>query len=773
MAHKFFNNFTAGEWTPKLDGRSDLQKYDAACRRLENMRVMPYGGARFRSAFGYVAKTKSAATPSRLMPFQFSTEQKFMLEWAHLALRVYSAGAAPALLQEIASPYPAAAVFAIQYRQINDVVYLVHPDYPVQRLARHADADWRLEAVDWAFPPMLDENVTETKLSLSAVDGVNVTMTASAALFQPGHVGSYWELRHLKEAASTSVSLATTSGGPFHSAAISVQGDWTANSTERWYGTLSIERSLDGGTTWETVRKFTAESDRNISASGHQEELAQFRLKYQPTGDPFGAGVWVGKAPTNYVKARAMLETTDAYVTALVKVTAYTDSTHVKVTVIDKAATVAATDIWCESAWSPYRGFPRTIGLYEQRLIFGGTRHQPNTMWGSKTDDFENFKYGEDDDAAVAYTFAASEQNNVQWVESLKRIQAATTAREFTVAAGNTDEPLTPSNIVVRSESANGAAHLQPVLVNDAILYVERQSRKVMEMAYSIEKDGYASVDLTLLAAPVTESGVKQLAFARQPDPLLLAVTENGNLAVLTYDRPQDVTAWARWITNGAFESVATLQGTPEDEIWAVVRRTIGGVPVRTIERLTPETDSKATGCWLDCAAIVDAGDAKLTTLSNPALAHLNGAQVTAVVDGRIYEKLTVTANTITFPEAVPHARRVVVGLPYVGVLQPMKLDVILASGASQGRTRRISEITPRFYKTVGCKFGPSEDQLDEVPFRSTWDAMDASPPEYSGDIKCPWNGGHDKAGDIILVQDQPLPFTLLGIGVKWEVFGD
>lgn len=762
MAWKFINNFTAGEWTPKLDGRSDLQKYDAACRRLENMRVMPHGGARFRSGFSYVATAKGG--PARLMPFQFSTEQRFFLEWGNLYLRVYSV--AGALMQEVTSPYPSSVVFSIQHRQINDVVYLVHPDYPVQRLSRYADDDWRLEAVDWSFPPMLDENLTETTLALSAISGSGVTMTASDDLFQAAHVGSYWELRHLKEAASVTVSLAGSTG-EFTSGSIQIEGDWTVVTTERWYGTLYVERRLAGSSTWEIVRQFKAASDRNVSGSGTQGELATYRLRYVATGNPFGSAVWVGSAPTAYVKANATLESQEAYVKSLVKVTGYTDSTHVTVTVLKDAASVNATDIWCESAWSPVRGFPRAIGFYEQRLIMGGSRHQPNTMWGSVTDDFENFEYDEDDDAAVAYTFAASEQNNIQWIESMKKVQAATSAREFTVAAGNTDEPLTPSNIVVRSESANGSAYIQSVLVSDSILYVERQKRKVSEMAYSLESDGYGSVDLTLLADHITGDAVTQLAYARQPEPLLLCVRSDGVLAVLTYHRAQDVTAWARWITDGAFESVAVVAGTPGDEIWAIVQRN----GTRYIERLSAESDLIADGTWLDCASVISAGGGTISSLTNAALARFNGRAVTASVDGRVFPTLTVTSNTITFPESVPNAGRVVVGLPYVGVMQPMKLDVILSSGPSQGRKRRISEITARFLSSKGGVFGADENTLDDIPYASGWN--DVPEAEFTGDVRCPWNGGHDKDGNLILIQDKPWPFTLLGFAVKWEVFGD
>lgn len=778
--HKFVNNFTAGEWTPFLDGRSDLEKYDNACRTLENMRPLPYGGARIRSGLKYIAAAKTADTPVRLIPFNFSTGTRFVIEMSDLYLRFYSngtqvlSGGSP---YQIASPYAHGQVFVVQFKQINDVMYLVHPSHPPYKLSRVTDTNWTLAAVDWSYPPLREENTTSTTLAAGATTGTGVALVASAALFDANHVGAYFEIRHLREGNSVELSLSATSGTT-NSSALTVKGDWSLITTERWYGELLIERSTDGGSTWETVRKLLSSADRNATANGTETEECQLRLTYTATGDPYGASVWVGTAPTSYVLANAKLESSEAYASGLVKITAVTNSTNAVCTVVQTVASTAATDIWSEGAWSAYRGYPAAVGLFEQRMFYGATSERPTRFWGSKTGDFENFTYGEDDDAAVAFDIATTESNPIKWIESLQRIQIGTGGGEYAAASGSNDEPLTPSNISVRGQSAYGSGDYQPILVNDAVVFLQRQNRRLREMTYDIQRDGYVAPDLTLLAEHVTEDGFIQLAFARQPDPLILA-SNGGELAVCTYNREQNIVAWARYVIArtlstdvGGIESVCSIYGSPADEIWCVVRVVVNGSQKRYVCRFADETESKLTAALLDLHVT--------GTLTNPwngtisGLSHLEGETVRLVVAGAVIGDYTVASGAITVDvNKVSTLGPYVVGLAYTAKLQPMKMDIVMANGPSQGRTRRISNITIRFINSLGCKFGPSLTNLETVNFRSTTDLMDASAPLFTGDKTLAFNGGHDKGADLFIVQDQPLPFTVLGLSVKAEIFGD
>jgi hypothetical protein len=183
----------------------------------------------------------------------------------------------------------------------------------------------------------------------------------------------------------------------------------------------------------------------------------------------------------------------------------------------------------------------------------------------------------------------------------------------------------------------------------------------------------------------------------------------------------------------------------------------------------------KETGCWLDCAKLYTNGGS-VWNGSLTGLAYLNGETVTVVVDGATLGTgvpsggtLVCTAMEGFVTGMTPGYIRV--GLPYTGVLQPMKMDIVMKDGPSQGRTRKIETITARVSNSLGFSVGPTVALAKQVPFRSTVNPMDASPPLRSEDIKVYPNTGYDKSGDFVIVQNNPLPLTVLGLSVAWDIF--
>lgn len=777
-SHKFLNNFTGGEWSPLLDGRSDLAKYDSACRSLQNYRVMSHGGARYRTGFYHHTATKSDGA-ARLIPFQFSVNTRFMMEFGNLYVRFYPAGSAavPGTAIEIVSVYALADVFDIQFKQINDIVYLTHPSYPPQKLKRigsaGVSADWVFEetysgfdGIDYTWPPMLDENVSTITMALGATTG-NTTMTAANGTpFLAGHVDSFWEVRHIVPASSVSIYSMNT-GGATNSSTLDVEGEWTVTTTNFWNGTLTVNRSDDGGSTWTVIRKFESRSDRNVSASGTEKDAVKLRLGWTRNAAPF-SGTWVGTSPSSYGNANAKLESQQAYLSGLVRVTGFTSTTVVDVTVVKDVLSTDATAVWSEGAWSGVQGYPRAVGLYEQRVIYGGTDLKPTSFWGSKSRNFDSFKYGALDDDALAFEIASSQANAIQWMEGGDVLQIGTEGSEVVASSGSREEPITPSNISVRTQSWYGSKAIDAVPVNEAILFLQRQGLRVREMTYSLEKDGYVSPDLTLLAEHITTGGVKQMAVARQPDPLVLIVLNDGTMAVMTYDREQNIIAWAPWVTatGDLFESVAVVYGDNADEIWVVVNRDGS----RIVERLAAESLINDEVNHLDSSITGTLYGPNIPRITG--LGHLEGREVMVVANGNKMGLHTVASGQVDFDGDTNYLGDYVVGLPYRGIIQPMKLDTLMANGPSQGRKRRISDVTIRFKDSLGCQFGIDVDNLEEIEFADVTDNAEASPPLFTGDKVLKFPSGHDRNGDMVVVQDDPFPCVVLGLAVKYEIFG-
>lgn len=202
--HKFFNNFTAGEWTPLLDARSDLAKYDSATRCLENFRVLPYGGVRFRNGFEFVASNGDKRV--RLMPFYRGDNGRFVLAFSDRKLKVFSSTGAE--VASLDSPYLESEIFQIQHKQLNDVIYLAHPEHAPRHLIWDGET-FSLSEIEWDFPALLDSNVTDVSLVLKNQDDDSVVMASSSPLFDAKHVGSYWCLFHPVPVQSASLAVAS------------------------------------------------------------------------------------------------------------------------------------------------------------------------------------------------------------------------------------------------------------------------------------------------------------------------------------------------------------------------------------------------------------------------------------------------------------------------------------------------------------------------------------------------------------------------------------
>lgn len=147
-------NFTAGEFSPQLLGRFDIGKYDNAVLLLQNMIPKRWGGASQRPGTKYASAIKDQSSTSRLLGFQFNTEQGYILEFGAQYVRIYakdSGTGAWGLLQsggvpvEKTTPYASADLSALSYTQSNDVMYLAHPSHPPQVLSRTSVATtWTL-----------------------------------------------------------------------------------------------------------------------------------------------------------------------------------------------------------------------------------------------------------------------------------------------------------------------------------------------------------------------------------------------------------------------------------------------------------------------------------------------------------------------------------------------------------------------------------------------------------------------------------------------------
>lgn len=688
------NSFNAGELSPLLDGRYDLEKYYSGCRTLENFIVLSQGGVTKRPGTKYIASTKTAADAAMITSFEFSVTQAYILEFGDEYIRFYKdggqiqndAGTAP---YEISTPYDITDLFELQFFQSADTMYIVHEDYAPRKLTRTGHTAWTLTTVDFQRGPFLDENITDTTVtatgytiaadataetftitgsgdlsdiftdnknfvvggstandgtwtvsstnaadpfiitvtgnitsdvddgSIIIVDGT-VTLTASTALFDTtNHIGALWQVSHTVDSESASGSFTSPTGGT--SASVSVQlgrrFDFTTHGSG-WTGTCVLQRSYDGGSVWKDVLPVHYENDGNASYS-ESEKVADAIYRVNMTT------ITAGTMTYNLISRSFDND-------GVAKITAVASTTSATATVQNLIGDTTATKYWSEGAWSLDEGYPSTGTLYEERAVYAATTNSPQTIWLSQSDDWDNFLAGTDDSDALKYTIASDQVNAIRWIASQNVLLIGTTGGEWKMSADSANESLTPNNKTIRKQSSFGSAYIKPVSTDNVVLYIQRQSRKVREMAYSYEIDGWVSPDLSVLAEHITQNGIDQTAYQKTPDPILWCVVD-GDLAALTYNREHEVVAWHLHTFDGDVESVAVIPGSTEDEVWILISREIEGSTVRYIEQFQPRyVAAQEDMFFVDSGLSFDGGAAVTVTSFSQAIP----ASVTAAGHG-------------------------------------------------------------------------------------------------------------------------------------------
>ena len=654
-------SFVSGEFSPKMDGRTDFEKYSSGAKTLENFLVHPQGAATRRVGTQFIAEVKSSAAKTRLIPFEFSTTQTYVLEFGNNYIRFFkdkgqilSGGSA----YEISSPYLTAELFDIKFAQSADVMYITHPNHEVMKLSRTGHTSWTLAEVEFTDGPYLATNTTSTTLTpAQAATGTNVNITASAVT------------------------------------------------------------GINGGAGFQTT-----DVGRIISFNG-------------------------GKA----------------------KITSRSSTTVVVCTITTAFTNTNPTAAFNLGAFSDTTGHPSCVSFFEQRLVFAGTIDEPQTLFFSKAGDYENMTTGTNADDAMVYTIASNQVNAIRYMKAVRTLVVGTTGGEFTVSADGTDASITPTNITIKRQSSFGSANVDAIPAGNAILFLQKAKRKIRELQYNFDSDGYQAPDLTILNETVTDTGINEMSYQQEPGSNIWCVRDDGVLACLTYQRSENVIAWSRHIFGGAFgsgkavcESIASISGTlTEDEVWVIVKRTINGATKRYVECFSDfdfdETDANDFK-FLD-SHLSYSGSAT-TTLSG--LAHLEGQTVSILADGAAHANKTVSSGSITLDRSVTKA---CVGLSYDSILQTMRIEGGAAEGTSQGKTKRISKVVLRLFETVGVKVGPSLTNLELIPFRTTSSLL-SNPVDtlLSGDKEIEFNDDYNSDGFIFIKQDQPLPCSILAI---------
>lgn len=420
--------------------------------------------------------------------------------------------------------------------------------------------------------------------------------------------------------------------------------------------------------------------------------------------------------------------------------------------------------------------YPSAVGYYEQRKVFAGGDNTPQNVWMTRsgTENQMTYSIPVRDDDRVAFKIAAREVDAIRHLVPMNNLLALTSSAEWRISAGSADA-VTPTNISAKPQSYVGASNVQPVVVNNTAIFCGARGGHLFELGYNWQAQGYATGDLSLRNADLFEyKAVKDLAYAKAPYPIVWAISSDGSLLGMTYIPEQQIGAWHRHTTqNGSFESICTMAEYAEQDMpYLVVKRTLGGTQRRCIERLLwRKVSAEVEGGqiqyshFLDCGISSDYGypSGVITGLN-----HLEGETVHILVDGIVEPPQVVSGGAVRVDRPVVVAS---VGLPIEARIRTLPVAIGGDASLGQGRVKNVNKVWLRVYRSSGIKAGQRLSDLHEYRQRTT-EVYGAPPNLVSDEIEIPidadWAQG---GGQVYVVQDQPLPLTVLGITAE-VVFG-
>lgn len=410
--------------------------------------------------------------------------------------------------------------------------------------------------------------------------------------------------------------------------------------------------------------------------------------------------------------------------------------------------------------------YPGAVSYFEQRRWFGGTQNRPNNLWATRPGTEADMSYSlpTQSDDRIAVRVAAREANRILHIVPLAQLMLMTGAAEWRVSPLNSDA-ITPESMSVRPQSYVGASNVQPLVIGSSMIYGAGRGGHLRELGYNYEAGGYISGDVCLRAPHLFDNlTIVDLAYSKAPTPMVWAVSSSGKMIAMTYVPEQQVGGFSTVETNGSIESVCVVAEGEEDICYVEVLRTIGGEPVRFVERMSERQYSELKECvYVDCAGTYR-GEAKKEITG---LTWLEGETVSILADGAVEPPQAVKDGkiTLTYPAKVVH-----VGLPFMADMKTLPAAMALQDGSyGSGHKKNVREVFFRVVNSSGTQAGPSFDKLSEYPSRSTEFAGNVTEPitdEIDFQIQPQWS----QSGQVCVRQKYPLPLRIVSMTTVLEL---
>jgi hypothetical protein len=663
--------FNAGEIDPLLHARFDYQRFQTGLETCRGFLPLPQGGVTRAPGTTYLGMARSSACI--LIPFQFAADDAVVLELTPGIMRVWRYGV-PVLKPDNSGPYELAIPYTdltpLRWVQSADVIYLVDGIHPPQRLSRFALNNWTIAPQVIDTGPFRVQNLDKDKVITANTTTGSVALTSNFDFFTAAHVGSLLQLT------------------PTDNSTIPL---WTSNEDLRKPRSILTGSLIDlvGGGEWDW------------DSEGPPPAEIPIIRRYGKNVYRLTQGNNAGENPPIHEEGEALVNndpTKWLYLNddvGIVRITSVGGPRAAMATVLRPlsiAVVASPTYRWSEGAFSDVHGYPSSIELFDQRMVFAATPSEPRTAWFSTVGAFSDFLPSVEADGAFAYTIAGSESQNR--ITGLRRgrsgLHIFALSEEYSTRSETRAQVIGPTTAVFGLDGSSGAAPGRPIAPDGDPIFITRDGRKVMLITYDLQRDANRELNLIRASQHIGAVGLKKIVWQQSPEPRAWILRDGGDLAVMIYDASEEILGWSTHSVDGEILDICVTQNPDgsKDEVYLVVSRNIAGGPlVTSIERLD-------FGHHLMMARVVDLRTTLGPSVNTISVPWLSGGQIcvelqqTGKPSFETLRPVVPADGVVTLSEP---SRYVVAGLEPLGQrLVTLDIQAAARDGSSLGRNKRL-----------------------------------------------------------------------------------
>lgn len=741
--------FNGGSLSKRLQARRDQSIYKIAVKDMVGFAPLVEGGAEAMPGTVYVSQAKG---PCRLFPFEYNVTQGHVIEASDGIFRVYTNNARieiDGIPVEVITPWAWSDIQNLRTYHSYDVMYCFHADHQTRLFARDDATSFHLELLTLENGPFEDRNADKTlTVKATALSG-NVTLEASSPIFVSSDVGSFFQM----EAEDFGDIPAWENGVELHPGDLRVANQRVYQALTAGF-TGGVQPNHTEGVEWDG-NAFGA--DRNGNTWGVQWEYIH---------DRYG----------------------------IVKITAFTDTTHVNATVLrhlpfsavngnynsgggyyDGDVWIPPTDSvtyqygtwrWRFGSFSNTRGWPEGGCIWKERLcLFKGSK-----LYLSVSTDLTNFAtWNENGDisADMAFRRVVNDPNKIRALLPGEHLVVYTAAGISMLVPENAAAELGPENAKLRHVNNAGSGYAQPILLDNRTAYIDRSGRRVYELDLDPQRAPQSPIDLTRYARHMGSKDKAFINIAMQVQPMnhAWAVRADGSMAMAAYVDEEQVLGWAeRLMPDGVAARDLVSITDPDgifDQIWIAVEFNAGWHILR-MTQWREDSESGDNRVMSDMAVIYD-GEAA-TSISAP---HLAGQTVEVIADAwRYYLLKADEAGVITLPD---EAQTIIAGMAYPAFMESLCFEAGGDNGPAQSKMARIVGPWAEVVQTRGLAFG-TPNMMIEIEQLADGDLMDEGWPAQDGFLFPDSGGDHTRYPRLRIERRAPFGATILAWGGQIEM---